>query len=123
MLLKSFGGVEIGTARLSDALRGDLHSLMSIWAVVVPCGHGHSGRQQTHKGVFHAGLLTERQQIKANLGFLLAKPMEMAEPMLTRVLELRRVVPTAGPDLVFRRTTSYVLRTISYVNLRYRMFT
>ena len=88
---------------------------MSIWAVVVPCGYGHYGRQQTHKGVFHAGRLTERQEIKA-------KAMEKAEPMLTRVGELRRVVPTAGPDLVFRRTTSYVLRTISYVNLRYRMF-
>ena len=58
---------------------------------------------------------TERKEIKA-------KAMEKAEPMLTRVGKLRRVVPTAGPDLVFRRTTLYVRHTMSYVNLRYSMF-
>ena len=69
---------------------------------MVTCGHGHSGRQETYKRVFHAGRLTERQKNKATT-------MGNAEPLLTRVGGLRRVVPTAGPDLVFRHTSRYYI--------------
>ena len=58
---KSLGGMEIGTMRLFDTSRGGPHSLYSIQDIVEPCGQGYSGRHPTHKRVFHADRLTERQ--------------------------------------------------------------
>ncbi len=53
--------MEIGTMRLFDSSRGGPHSLNRIHDIVEPCGQGHSGRHPTHKSVFHADWLTERQ--------------------------------------------------------------
>ncbi len=61
-LFRRVGGMEIGTMRLSDASRGGPHSLNHIRDIVEPCGQGHSGRHPTHKRVFHADRLTERQE-------------------------------------------------------------
>ncbi len=58
-----FGGMEIGTMRLSDASRGGPRSLNRIQDIVEPCGQGHSGRHPTHKRVFHANRLTETGKI------------------------------------------------------------
>ncbi len=54
--------MEIVTMRLFDALRGGQHSLNHIHDIVEPCGQGHSGLHPTHKSVFHADRLTERQE-------------------------------------------------------------
>ena len=43
-------------------------------------------------------------------------------PMLTRVRGVRRVVFAAGTDRMMRRTISYVMHTISYIDLRCRRF-
>jgi hypothetical protein len=58
---ESFGGMVIGTMRLFDASRGGPHSLNRIQDIVEPCNQGYSGRQSTHKRLFHADRLTERQ--------------------------------------------------------------
>ena len=91
--------MEIGTARLSDALRRVPHILIRIWAIFVPCGHGRSGRQLKDKRVFHAFRLTEQHKSnKLSLG--------KAQPILTPVGEGRWIVPTTSPDLVFGNTIS-----------------
>ena len=58
---ESFGGMAIGTMRLSDASRGGPHSYNRIQDIVEPCGQGLSGRHPTHERVFHANRLTEIQ--------------------------------------------------------------
>jgi hypothetical protein len=47
---ESFGGIDIGTVRLSDASKGGPHGLNRIQDIVEPCGPGHSGRHLTHTG-------------------------------------------------------------------------
>jgi hypothetical protein len=51
------GGDDVWFARP----RGVLHCLNCIRDIVEPCGQGRSGRHPTHKRVFHADRLTERQ--------------------------------------------------------------
>jgi hypothetical protein len=95
------------TARLSEALRGDPHTLIRIRAIFVPCDHGHFGRQR--KDVFHAFRLTaQHESNKLGIG--------KAQPMSTRVGGGPWIVPSAGPDLVFGHTMSYygIKHTISY---------